>query len=154
MLAPTLLASFQNGLIYSFVQGRVCSPADFTREPIWRGVARRLAQWHATLPIISSDTTACIRDADPEVPFSTSPSAKSQPSFEAINAITPGLPAPNVWTVMQKWVFALPVISDREKSRKEILQNELKRTASELGGTPGLGGNGVRIDPRTGKMYH
>lgn len=44
---------------------------------------------------------------------------------------------------MQKWVFALPTTSEAEVQRKEVLQKELERTVAELGGTPGLGGNGV-----------
>ena len=147
-LAPPLLARFQNGLIYRFIRGRVCSPADLTSEPVWRGVARRLAQWHATLPIISAGKTALDQDAGPEVLLTTSPPPKSLPSLEAINAITPNLPKPNVWTIMQKWVFALPTTTEVEKDRRRTLQTELERTVSELGDTPGLGGNGVcRILP-------
>ena len=140
-----MLARFQNGLIYKFIRGQVCSPADLTREPVWRGVARRLAQWHATLPIISAGSTALVLDAGPEVPLTIAAPPKQLPSIEAINAITPDLPAPNVWTIMQKWVFALPTTNDVERTRKEVLQKELKRTVSELGKTPGLGGNGVRL---------
>ena len=153
-LAPALLARFQNGLIYRFIRGHVCSPSDLTTEPVWRGVARRLAQWHAILPIISSGNTALVQDAGPEIALTTSPPLKSLPSLEAINAITPNLPAPNVWTIMQKWVFALPIANEAERKRKGILQRELERTASELEGTPGIGGNGVRqyrwtpIDPK------
>lgn len=151
-LAPKLLARFQNGLLYRFIRGRVCSPADLTREPVWRGVACRLAQWHATLPIDSVRNTALVQDAIPQVLLPTSPPPKSLPSLEAINAITPNSPAPNIWTIMQKWVFALPTTSEIERGRKEVLQRELERTVSELGDTPGLGKNGVREDgcaPRT-----
>ena len=45
---------------------------------------------------------------------------------------------------MQKWVFALPTSNEAEIKRKDVLQKELERTVSELGDTPGLGGNGVR----------
>lgn len=145
-LAPSLLARFQNGLIYRFIRGRVCAPEDLTREPVWRGVARRLGQWHAVLPIIATGTTAVGQDAGPVVPLYTSV-PKSMPSLETINAITPEKPAPNVWTIMQKWVFALPTESDAESKRKDILQNELERTVSELADVPGLGGNGVRPFP-------
>lgn len=44
---------------------------------------------------------------------------------------------------MQKWVFALPTTNKAETKRKEVLQNELKRTVADLGDKPGLGGNGV-----------
>ena len=64
-------------------------------------------------------------------------------SLEDINAITPSKPTPNVWTVMQKWVFALPTTNETEVKRKKSLQNELERTVADLGAKPGLGGNGV-----------
>ncbi len=153
-LAPTLLARFQNGLIYRFIRGRVCSPADLTTEPVWRGVARRLAQWHATLPIISAGTIALVQDSGPEVPLTVSSPPKSLPSLEAINKITPNLPAPNVWTIMQKWVFALPTTNEAERGRKKALQKELERTVSELGDTPGLGANGVREAYCAPRMHH
>ncbi|KAL6718114.1 hypothetical protein ACLMJK_004201 [Lecanora helva] len=142
-LAPTLLARFQNGLIYKFIRGHVCSPADLTTEPVWRGVARRLAQWHATLPILSAGNTTLAQDAGPEGSLPVPALSKSLPSSEDINAITPDLPAPNVWTTMQKWVFALPITSEVERQRKKVLQDELVRTVSDLGHTPGLGGNGL-----------
>src|SRR2546423_15602006 len=52
-LATPLLARFENGLLYKFIQGGVCTPHDLTRKPVWRGVARRLGQWHGSLPILS-----------------------------------------------------------------------------------------------------
>ena len=110
-------------------------------EPVWRGVAHRLGEWHATLPIVSAERTAVVQDAV-EVPLTTT-IPKSLPSLEKINAITPGKPTPNVWTIMQKWVFALPTSNESEIKRKDVLQKELERTVSELGDTPGLGGNGV-----------
>ncbi|KAK4695255.1 ethanolamine kinase, partial [Lecanoromycetidae sp. Uapishka_2] len=102
-LAPSLLARFQNGLIYRFIRGR---------------------------------------DAGPEIPlYSSVP--KSLPSLETINAITPGKPTPNVWTIMQKWAFALPTDNKAQVIRKDVLQKELERTVSDLGDLPGLGGNGL-----------
>ena len=141
-LAPALLARFQNGLIYKFIRGRVCTPEDLTREPVWRGVARKLGEWHATLPIISAERTASVKDAEHDVPL-TLDVPKSSPSLDHINAITPGKPTPNVWTIMQKWVFALPTTSEAEIRRKQELQEELERTVSQLGDTPGLGEDGV-----------
>lgn len=77
-----------------------------------------------------------------EVPLKSS-ALMSTASLEEINAITPSKPTPNVWTVMQKWVFALPRTNDAETKRKEVLQNELERTVADLGDKPGLGDNGV-----------
>ena len=141
-LAPPLLARFQNGLMYRFIQGRVCSSADLTQEAIWKGVARRLAEWHATLPIIATEPTAKISNNQEGINLDFSPSQR-MPSLAEINAITPNKATPNIWTVMQKWIFALPTGSEAQQKRKAVLQEELKRTATELGNTPGLGKDGV-----------
>lgn len=77
-----------------------------------------------------------------EVPLKSS-APISTASLEEINAITPSKPTPNVWTVMQKWVYALPTTNEIEIRRKNVLQEELERTVAELGDKPGLGGNGV-----------
>ena len=83
-----------------------------------------------------------IADAGIEVLLKSS-APTSTASLEEINAITPSKPTPNVWTVMQKWVFALPTTCETEIERKRILQKELERIVADLGDTPGLGGNGV-----------
>ncbi|KAL9099508.1 MAG: hypothetical protein Q9163_005004 [Psora crenata] len=53
-LAPPLLVRFNNGLLYAFLPGRVCTPQDLLKEPVWRAVAVRLGEWHARLPLPSS----------------------------------------------------------------------------------------------------
>jgi len=53
-LAPPLLARFNNGLLYGFLPGRVCTPRDLLKEPVWRAVAVRLGEWHARLPLPNS----------------------------------------------------------------------------------------------------
>ena len=73
-------------------------------------------------------------------------------SLDEINAITPSKPTPNVWTVMQKWVFALPTTNEIEVKRKKVLQRELERTVADLGDKLGLGGNGV--GPSTFRRRH
>lgn len=140
-LAPPLLARFQNGLLYRFIRGRVCTPEDLRREDVWRGVARRLGEWHARLPVV-------FESGDPH-PLSASKSALSK---AAINGITPGKGTPNLWTVMQKWILALPATTDAELKRKIILQKELERSVAELGHTPGLGNNGVCRSPSPLKL--
>ena len=141
-LAPPLLARFHNGLMYRFIQGRVCSSEDLTKEPVWRGVARRLGEWHAVLPIVSGVSTAAVQENDTGISLLGSHS-KSSPSSETINGITPGKPTPNIWTVMHKWILALPVNTDAEKQRQPRLRKELERTLKELGDRPGLGKDGV-----------
>lgn len=69
----------------------------------------------------------------------------SKQTIKAINAITPGKPIPNLWTVMQKWIHALPTVTEAEEKRKAVLQKELERTVAELRDTLGLGNDGVCI---------
>ncbi|KAL8808290.1 MAG: hypothetical protein Q9200_004318 [Gallowayella weberi] len=140
-LAPDLLARFQNGLMYRFIRGQVCESNDLTQERIWRGVARRLAQWHAVLPIVSSPTSTVVERVD--VPLFEQRPSKAMPSAETINAITPGKAAPNVWTVMQKWIFALPAASEKDRQRNNKLQQELERTVADLAEMPKLGTDGL-----------
>ncbi|KAF2463127.1 kinase-like protein [Lindgomyces ingoldianus] len=130
-LAPSLLARFDNGLLYKFIQGSVCSPADLRRPEVWRGVAQRLGEWHATLPI-SSISSIC------PAPAQITPNNK-RASLQAMAQLTPGKPIPNVWTVMQKWVLALPTSTTAEKSRRDQLQRELEWLVKLLGDMPGVG---------------
>lgn len=141
-LAPPLLARFKNGLMYRFIRGRVCQSRDLTNELVWRGVARRLAEWHAILPLITTEPATSLNDEDDGLQFSSSP-FKEKPSLQEINAITPHKHTPNIWTVIQKWIFALPTKTTVEAERKIILQQELKKTVVELGDHPGLGKQGV-----------
>ncbi|KAL8805290.1 MAG: hypothetical protein Q9182_002058 [Xanthomendoza sp. 2 TL-2023] len=140
-LAPDLLARFQNGLMYRFIRGRVCESSDLTQERIWRGVARRLAEWHAVLPVVSSPTSTVVEGVD--VPLFEQQPSKAMPSAETINRITPGKAAPNVWTVMQKWIFALPATSENDRQRNNKLQQELERTVADLAEIPKLGTDGL-----------
>ena len=141
-LAPALLARFQNGLMYRFIRGRVCQSQDLTQEPIWRGVAQRIAQWHAVLPVVSTDILPPTEDRGDYPRLSESP-LESHPSPAEVNAITPDKPTPNIWTVIQKWIYALPTGTEAETKRKSTLQKELERTVADLGNVPGLGENGV-----------
>ncbi|KAL9571758.1 hypothetical protein ACKAV7_004082 [Fusarium commune] len=49
-LSSSPLVRFSNGHAYQFISGRVCSEGDMPETRIFRGVARELARWHATLP--------------------------------------------------------------------------------------------------------
>ncbi|KAI9839846.1 MAG: hypothetical protein M1819_000036 [Sarea resinae] len=145
-LAPTLLARFQNGLLYKFIQGKVCTPADLTRESVWRGVARRLGEWHSILPITTVHEIAAVEEDKGDIPLPLSRPASSRresAKLEAIRKITPGKAVPNTWTVMQKWIFALPAETETERKRRDLLQQELYKLVKELGDKPGLGKNGL-----------
>lgn len=132
-LAPTLLARFDNGLLYKFIQGNVCSPADLRRPEVWRGVAQRLGEWHATLPISSISTTC-------PTPTQITP-ANKRASLVAMAELTPGKAIPNVWTTMQKWILALPTSTHQQVERRDQLQRELEWLVKLLGDTPGIGGS-------------
>ena len=149
--------------MYRFIRGTVCTYEDLAREEIWRAVAHRLAEWHARLPITPESglpimgKTAAVesvkrvegsREHSPSTSnFMFSPTVKT--TNLASSEFAPENPTPNLWTVMQKWVLALPSNTPTQKARKESLQTELERIISELGSTPGLNGNGVGEPPRS-----
>jgi ethanolamine kinase len=146
-LAPTLLARFHNGMLYRFIRGSVTSPADLRQPSIWRAVARRLAEWHAVVPCLpASHELLSEGERSKDIGISAPVTSKRNPALQAmINSIAPGKPAPNVWTVMQKWIYALPTTSEAENLRQAQLQNELIRLVAEFSNRPGLGKNSVCI---------
>lgn len=123
----------------------MCTPEDLAREPVWRGVARRLAEWHALLPIGSAENASATAGVGGAMTLLPSLSTPRVPSQETINAITPGKIHPNVWTVMQKWILALPTTGNAETERQATLQKELERTVEDLANVPNLGNDGVRM---------
>ncbi|KAF4637450.1 hypothetical protein G7Y89_g656 [Cudoniella acicularis] len=141
-LAPELLARFHNGMLYRFIRGTVTSPADLRRKEIWRAVARRLAEWHAVVPCLPAPrrplSTAICGTEQFGMPAPT-PSKKDPALQSAIDSVAPGKPAPNVWTVMQKWIYALPIKSKAQRDRQANLQRELTRLVVEFSNRPGLG---------------
>ncbi|KAL5419324.1 hypothetical protein PMIN03_000516 [Paraphaeosphaeria minitans] len=132
-LAPALLARFDNGLLYKYLQGNVCSPTDLRKPEVWRGVAQRLGQWHAELPINSISTTC-------PTPTQIAPSKTKRASLVAMADLTPGKPIPNVWTTMQRWILQLPISTTQQLERRALLQKELQWLVARLGDTPGVGG--------------
>ena len=120
----------------------MCQSQDLTKEPIWKGVARRLGEWHAILPVRPTETTTSLGIEADDLEYLVSVGSPKVP-LDRINAITPNKPTPNIWTVIQKWIFALPVRTEVEVERKSRLQQELERTVAELGNNPGLGKDGV-----------
>ncbi|KAI1910548.1 hypothetical protein LOZ53_004368 [Ophidiomyces ophidiicola] len=151
-LAPPLLARFRNGLLYRFIRGQVASPHDLTQPAIWRGVARRLAQWHAVLPINETaahmkphheaDTPATPLDlADAHLLDGAGVPAKDDDIVPVATAEQSG--GATLWTVLQKWIVALPATTERERERRRLLQREFERTVAELDDKSGLGENGL-----------
>ena len=58
-----------------------------------------------------------------------------------MSELTPGKPIPNIWTIMQKWILALPVSTTAQIDRRDQLQRELQWLVTRLGDTPGVGGS-------------
>lgn len=131
--------------MYRFIRGRVCTSEDLTREHIWRGVARRLAEWHARLPIsleTGVNRTKAKEKTNARNMASLLPVKTGQLVGDA-EALTPEQVNPNLWTVLQKWICALPTQTKSQRNRKAMLDRELQRTMTELGHRPGLGQHGV-----------
>ncbi|CRK19822.1 hypothetical protein BN1708_000484 [Verticillium longisporum] len=147
-LAPELLARFNNGMLYRYIKGSVTSPDDLRKPDIYCAVAGRLAEWHATVP--------CIQQAKPASNgashqhgngngngTSNGNGAGHEDRQTVIDNVAPGKPPPNVWTVMQKWIFALPDTTAEQKARQRTLQVELDSLVEQLSQRPGLGVNGL-----------
>ncbi|KAI1336459.1 ethanolamine kinase [Xylariaceae sp. FL0016] len=132
-LAPELLATFNNGMLYRYIPGTPTQPSDLRHRPIYLAVARRLAQWHAKVPCIH-ETCAQKQGLVGKI---------NGPYEAAINSAAPNKPPPNVWTVMQKWIMALPTETDAQRDRQAQLQKELVKLIEELSQRPGLGENGL-----------
>ncbi|CAK7275035.1 hypothetical protein SEPCBS57363_006472 [Sporothrix epigloea] len=146
-LAPALLARFENGMLYRFISGQVTRPEDLRRPEVSAAIARRLAQWHATVP--------CICNAKHTVdsfPHDIS-SRENDVSRGALNGKAPisgpnmvvaqGKPEPNIWSVMQKWILALPSDTTAQRDHIAVLQRELNSLVAQLSHRPGLGKNGL-----------
>ncbi|KAH8675863.1 choline/ethanolamine kinase [Xylariales sp. PMI_506] len=134
-LAPALLARFNNGMMYRFLKGRAAAPEDLRQAPIYLAVARRIAQWHATVPCVPSP-----RAERHQVGVNGS-GATTNGSGE--DSVAPGKPPPNLWTVMHKWLLALPTGTEAERERQATLQAELASLIENLSQRPGLGQNGL-----------
>ena len=131
-------------MIYRFIPGKVCTPADLREETVWRGVASKLGQWHASLPIITSVPAKELENGHVEANTEFS-LVKLARSVKDVSGVTPNKVTPNVWTTMQKWIYALPADTDTEKERQALLQKELDRTISEFADLSGLGQNGLVV---------
>ncbi|KAF2771644.1 kinase-like protein [Teratosphaeria nubilosa] len=124
-LAPPLLARFDNGLMYRFIQGDVCSPEDLRRPEVYKAVAKRLGQWHGSLPISAITNTPDLVDTPVDDHCAPKDGKQTRPS-------------PNLWTVMQQWIDALPKETEHQRKRHDALQIECAWLSQKLGNTPGL----------------
>lgn len=117
-LAPELLARFDNGLLYRYIHGDACTSEDLRRPEIASATAKLLGVWHATLP--------------------TSEAVGTPLAFERIARHLSGKPPTNLWTVMQKWITALPSDTKEERHRNAQLEAEVEYSTKLLGKTAGL----------------
>lgn len=146
-LAPPLLARFRNGLLYRFIRGQVASPQDLTQPNIWRGVARRLAEWHAILPVNDTTTNPVAPDSvggEPDPMDLVDGHLKAV--AEVKDDITPlklRQSGPSLWSVTQKWILALPVTTEKERERRRSLHKEFERIVAEMDDGSGLGEGGL-----------
>jgi ethanolamine kinase len=129
-------------MLYRYIAGKVCSVADLNEPRIWRGVARRLGEWHAVLPITSDNPPKIGDEKTGRVP-SPDHAKKDEAAIAKIEEAGQGLPTPNVWSVMQKWILALPTSTEAQKKQKAQLQKELERTVKDLSSTAGPGKYGL-----------
>lgn len=146
-LAPPLLARFQNGLLYRFIRGCPATHTDLVKAPLWRGVARRLGQWHAVLPTGGMPTggNSASGSSARDLPLSQVDvdDQHQRKQEDALATIKPRVPGPNLWTVLQKWILALPTKTEEQRTRRRALQKELERVVGELDDGRGLGDDGV-----------
>ncbi|KAK5074293.1 hypothetical protein LTR64_006562 [Lithohypha guttulata] len=144
-MAPPLLGRFKNGLLYGFIPGKPCTAEDLTQDRVWRGVARKLGEWHAKVPISGISSCSSVgktlsRNADGCHCLNQSNGANG--AIEKQRTVSSRKPSPNVWSVMQGWISALDTNTEKERARKEMLQQELERCFQELDSSSGIGEHG------------
>ncbi|KAF2151227.1 putative choline/ethanolamine kinase [Myriangium duriaei CBS 260.36] len=125
-LAPPLFARFANGLLYKFVPGNVCSPQDIPRPQIYRAVAEKLGQWHATLSIAVLSDLADLKDADADLS-----------GHVTSNCTKSDMPIPNMWSITHSWIKALPAESDKQREQVRTIQSEFDFLKAKLARLPG-----------------
>ena len=103
---------------------------------MWRAVAKRLGEWHAQLPI-----TAIAENKENKSAQGLNGTKSNGTPHEA-SELACRNPVPNIWTVMQKWVHALPCSSPKQEARKQLLQKELDRSFKDLDNQKGPGISG------------
>ncbi|KAI0099003.1 kinase-like protein [Nemania sp. FL0031] len=106
-LAPELLARFRNGMLYRYIPGMVARPEDLSIDSVFVAVATKLAEWHAKVPCLSE--------------FQNLVSKGSDLCRKGIL----GNVSSNIWTLLQKWVSALPATSEEQKQKQSEMQKEL-----------------------------
>lgn len=126
-LAPALLARFENGLLYRYVEGDVCSPEDLRKSEVYQQVAARLGEWHGGLPLSAISSIPHVNG--------TSPGQKNTQTAEQLPE-----PIPNTWTVISQWIDALPTDTPEQTQKRDNLRTEFQSIVANFSNVPGLFG--------------
>ncbi|KAF5005858.1 hypothetical protein FDECE_7716 [Fusarium decemcellulare] len=102
-LSSSPLVRFANGHAYQFITGTVCSVRDMAKPRIYRGVARELARWHATLP------SAHFQDPQQSLEFE-----------------------PSIWSTARRWLDAISSYPGGSPADKERLGEQFQYLANRL----------------------
>lgn len=121
--------------MYRYIIGQVCTPKDLVSEPVWRAVARRLGEWHARLPV------AAVVESKEDIPNGANGHKSNGAAVDA-SSLASRRPTPNIWSVIQRWVDALPCDNPKQEARKQLLQKELDRSFKDLDNDRGPGSFG------------
>lgn len=106
----------------------MCTQKEIQTPEIYRAVAEKLGQWHGALSIGAiSDSTELDQNSQ-------------QARVNGIDAKLPDIPFPNVWSILQSWIHALPAESDKQRERIRTIQVEFDFLKQKLSDTPGLYG--------------
>ncbi|KAJ4246520.1 hypothetical protein NW762_013460 [Fusarium torreyae] len=97
------LVRFANGHAYQFISGDVCTEDDMSQTEVFRGVARELARWHATLPSVD------LRDPQKVLDFE-----------------------PGVWSTAKKWLNAISKHPGRAKTEIDSLHEKFQYLTDKL----------------------
>jgi len=141
-MAPPLLGRFRNGLLYGFIPGYVCKAEDLAEEPVWRGIAQKLGEWHARIPISGISTNAPAQNGINGCRNGHVHKNVSNEVGPEMARLASRRPSPNVWSVMQDWINTLPANTEEEMVQKQYLQKELERSFHELDTEDGIGEHG------------
>jgi ethanolamine kinase len=124
-LAPSLLARFENGLMYKYVEGDVCLPEDLRKAEVYQQVAKRLGEWHGGLPITAISSFPQMNGKTPGQ--KSSQATDKQPT-----------PTPNTWTVVTQWIDALPSDTPEQAKKQADLRTEFESIVAKFSDVPGL----------------
>ena len=138
-LAPSLLARFQNGLIYQFTPGSPCTPEKLSEEQVWRGVARTLGKWHAVLPIGAAGARLDAGKVSEDIP-ETGKGENKKTDADLVKEVEREKPPGDVWSVMRLWASRIPEQSEEGRQVKDRMKEEVESTFETLGKVEGIGG--------------